>query len=887
MICNHCPLTLELMLQASATRASKIDGCSEAPSTVTIDKIKYDESKRDAYRENLLTLLDSVYIDPDPECCLASALQSCIAQAALTSFGRPRKHPMQKVNQKWYDAECKRARAALRQHSEDLHEHAAKLKSYKQLLRRKRRAWERTAQQNLCEMASRNPQSFWRQYKERQSSKCNIPKEQWKASFEALYKAPKAPTAASTDDISAIPVNPPQSPTPDLKAESRIDASEAAIDFLNAVITREDVTAALKRLKRRKAAGVDGIRAEFILDASDILLNPLVQTFNQVLDKGVPTAWCTGLIHPIFKAGDPDDPSNYRGITVVVILAKLYAMVLEARASAWAEHWKCRAKGQAGFRKDFRTTDQVFLIQTLTQQAKNAKRKLYTCFVDFKKAFDLVPRPTLWRVLEDRGMGGKILTSLRSMYAADKACVLTKDGPTELFECGIGVKQGCPASPLLFSLYLDELEKLLEEAAADIDCPRLTGILLAILLFADDIALFSYSASGLQKQLDILSSFCAKRGLTVNVKKTKILVFEPRKSRVPSFFFNGDIIEQVDEFKYLGVLMHCTKGLSPAIEYLCKAAKRAMFGVQRRCQQLKIHDPVLKCKLFDTLVKPILCYCCEVWSVLGTKTALESMERIQLGFLKILLGVQVHTKTLHVLAEFGRYPLHVTWQSQAAKYLQRLESLSPDRILAQAFITDSKLPKKLSWQSRLVTQLHPFLVAAPTEEHPERQSYSLHAACSAHVAQLQSDPSSKTEVYRDIKVGYSCEPYIQHCSNKHLRRIIAQFRTGSHWLNIETGRHQGIARQDRTCQMCNYRVLNPGLPAAQFDSFDSDEDADDPIEDEHHVIFACSGYVYARQLFQDLFSGSTSTVGQFLSQPNPNRVAKFLTWVRSMRLNRA
>ena len=88
--------------------------------------------------------------------------------------------------------------------------------------------------------------------------------------------------------------------------------------------------------------------------------------------------------------------------------------------------------------------------------------------------------------------------------------------------------------------------------------------------------------------------------------------------------------------------------------------------------------------------------------------------------------------------------------------------------------------------------------------------------------------------------------------------------------------------------MCNHRVLNPGLPAAQFDSFDSDEDADidEPIEDEHHVIFACSGYVYARQLFPDLFSKTTS-VGHFLSQPNPNRVAKFLTWVRSIRLNRA
>ncbi len=81
--------------------------------------------------------------------------------------------------------------------------------------------------------------------------------------------------------------------------------------------------------------------------------------------------------------------------------------------------------------------------------------------------------------------------------------------------------------------------------------------------------------------------------------------------------------------------------------------------------------------------------------------------------------------------------------------------------------------------------------------------------------------------------------------------------------------------------------MNPGLPAAQFDSFDSDEDADDPIEDEHLIIIACSGYVDARQLFHDLFGESTSIVGQFLSQPNPNRVAKYLTWARSMRLNHA
>ena len=72
----------------------------------------------------------------------------------------------------------------------------------------------------------------------------------------------------------------------------------------------------------------------------------------------------------------------------------------------------------------------------------------------------------------------------------------------------------------------------------------------------------------------------------------------------------SDVIEQVVEFKYryLGMLMHSTKELGPAIDYPRVAAKRAMFGLQRRCQQLRIHDADLKCKLFDTLVKPILCY---------------------------------------------------------------------------------------------------------------------------------------------------------------------------------------------------------------------------------------------------------------------------------------
>ena len=111
------------------------------------------------------------------------------------------------------------------------------------------------------------------------------------------------------------------------------------------------------------------------------------------------------------------------------------------------------------------------------------------------------------------GINDNILDSLKSMYAQHEACVMTQEGLTEVFRCTAGAEQGCPASPLLFGLYIDALEALLKEEAGDIDAPTLGSMLVAVLLFAEDIALFSYSPRGLQKQLDILCpwAFCRRR----------------------------------------------------------------------------------------------------------------------------------------------------------------------------------------------------------------------------------------------------------------------------------------------------------------------------------------------------------------------------------------
>jgi hypothetical protein len=181
------------------------------------------------------------------------------------------------------------------------------------------------------------------------------------------------------------------------------------------------------------------------------------------------------------------------------------------------------------------------------------------------------------------------------MYRQDQACLHhLKEGLAPTFLCRIGVKQRCPLSPLLFGLFIDGIEKWLN--ALEGDAPPLLGKLtVRLLLYADDLVLMSYTPAGLQKQLDVLQAFCCERQLIVNVKKTKVIVFEARKSMCQAFQYEGEAIEQLNSFKYLGVELHGTKGMQAVIQRLAMSGKKAVFALRRKCAELRIFDPTLQC----------------------------------------------------------------------------------------------------------------------------------------------------------------------------------------------------------------------------------------------------------------------------------------------------
>ena len=205
---------------------------------------------------------------------------------------------------------------------------------------------------------------------------------------------------------------------------------------------------------------------------------------------------------------------------------------------------------------------------------------LYCCFVDFKKAFDTVPRGLLWQVLETVGIRGPILDCIKSLNCHDSAAVRTQEGVSDIFDCLMGVKQGCPLSATLFGLFVDGLEQHLMDTVGH-DAPSLSGALIPLLLYAGDLTIMSTTPAGLQRQLNALQLFCEQRQLTVNLAKTKVVTFGSR-ARCQAFTFNGNEAERVQSYKYLGFEFRATKNLSHGVSKLVVAANKAMHAMNCR-----------------------------------------------------------------------------------------------------------------------------------------------------------------------------------------------------------------------------------------------------------------------------------------------------------------
>ncbi|KAI3432899.1 hypothetical protein D9Q98_010481 [Chlorella vulgaris] len=295
----------------------------------------------------------------------------------------------------------------------------------------------------------------------------------------------------------------------------------------------------------------------------------------------------------------------------------------------------------------------------------------------------------LWAALQRAGIGGTMLQAIQAMYADVPVCVRTEEGLSGCFQSVLGVKQGCPLSPLLFGIFLDDFEGHIQQLGDAAALPQLAGRTVPPLLFADDMFLLSSSASGLQAQLHALQDYCNAKKLTVNAKKTQVMIMRPgggsgngKLAAGESFEYAGLPLEVASSTKYLGLTfsqLSKQHGFASCADVLAKAGRQAMFAMRRRAWELGACLVEQQCMLFDVFVKPVLSYGCELWGVdVLLRPDCSSVERVHRWFCRRVQGLPKQVTAAISLAELGRQPLQSFWIQQLVRFWNRLQNSAAD-----------------------------------------------------------------------------------------------------------------------------------------------------------------------------------------------------------------
>jgi hypothetical protein len=385
---------------------------------------------------------------------------------------------------------------------------------------------------------------------------------------------------------------------------------------LNVSFTTDEVLRAIKRLKRNKSpCPVDNLLNEFIIETSDILIGHITDCFNKIFDSGhFPKAWSYGYIVPLHKKGDKNDPNNYRGITLLSNFGKLFTSVLTKRVENWAEENKIQTDVQFGFRSGVSTVDAIFTLQSLVEYTLSKQSRLYCAFIDLKKAFDSVYRNALWFKLFNMGLDGKLLSIFKDMYCTVKSCIKHCNTLSDFFDISVGLRQGQNNSPILFALFLKDIESFIKYDTEGDFGLNLFDLSFVILLFADDMVLIGKSVEELQTSLTNLFNYCEKWGLEVNTEKTKTMVFRKRGpiKNTEKWSYNNIELQNVDNFNYLGVVLNYTGGFQLNSQHVVGKAVKAQNVLLLNVNKYDV-TPRIALQLFDAFVSATLNYSCAVW----------------------------------------------------------------------------------------------------------------------------------------------------------------------------------------------------------------------------------------------------------------------------------
>ena len=702
-------------------------------------------------------------------------------------------------------------------------------------------------QNKILDLNTNNPKEFWRKINELgpTSKPKDIPIEiiksdgtvsnqledvlqKWKNDYEKLFAENVNP---SFDEAFLQDVK-----TENELSEANMFTSNTTppegIDIMNDPISIQEVAKAVAAAKNDKAAGCDGLPSEVY--KNDISIELLHKLFNACFTSGmIPSVWNRAVIKPLPKGttNDPRIPLNYRGISLLCTMYKLYSTVINYRVSAWMESDSKFVEEQNGFRHKRSCMEHIYSLTSIIRNRKNANKSTHTCFIDMKKAFDSVNHACLFNEVLQYGVRDRLYYSIKSLYTSPVSAVKVNNHITEWFNVKTGVRQGDNLSTTLFAMFINDLAIELKQTGCGIP---INDIKVCILFYADDIVILGENEQELQRLLDVVHSWTSKWRLLINGDKTKIIHFRPKSMQRTNFQFKcgSNIIAYTDAYPYLGCELNEHLDFTSTANLLAGAAGRAVGSIVNKHKVSGgLHYDVFK-KIYDTCVSPIMDYCGAVW---GFKDYAKC-NTVQNRALRSFLGVHRYAPNLAIQGDTGWTPPIIRRRLDMIKFWHRIISMPDTRLPKQIFRWESHIGKN-NWYTDLkkvfISIGKPELIDADGPNDVQIKNLTQDAVkllTEREQRHWQNDleKSPKLRTYRLCKNNWGGENYLKTNLTRQQRSLFCQLRCGILPLHIETGRYgpKPLKPEERICKLCNTEP-----------------------ETEFHYLYKCNAYTQSRNEF--------------------------------------
>ena len=811
---DHRPLTCQFLVHGLPHLDTRLPGHA-ARQRDDQPRLKWKQDTRHRYVTNLLenisaqqTFYEAIQEDNADSACdiFVSYIQRAAEMADMVSGRKPHRARIGLPTAPWFDGTCRAYKADIRHHIKQRLPVADLKRAYSRYCRMRKRAHQKYKAQEVVNLIdSRNVDAYKVMRLRKHQLTTPIPADIWTQHLQQHFaethqgsnsrghthaRLPPNHQALS-DQLRSRLVTPSEiatPPGPGGRYRQRSDNAEPPVqpnsyNIPDTATLTFYVQRNVSRMNTDSSPGFDILSTPFIKHAerdyttdrgkrqTENVLLPLLTDFSRLLLSAgaLPQSWKKTKITPVHKRNALTDPRSYRMLAINGCLYRLYANVVRDILTAWALTEGKIPDTQFGFCPTRNTNQPLFILRHALSAAKRSKKKLYTVFLDLQAAYDNVQRNTLWEHLEKLKTPGYLLRAIMAMYQGGVYVLVDGDKMSGKVAPNKGLKQGCPLSPLLYTLFTNDMDRFLDTGRGAVTAIETTKV--PHCDYADDTMILANSAEHVQFQLDRFHEYAQYKDLTVNTEKTKVLVFfSSDTTHMPTFVYAGRGLEVVSEFKYLGLLLRRDGKMIAATNQMA----RKFWGGIARVQKAGAELGILNRKhamlwLFQAFALTAGLYGCQVWATdkLSYESSMKTKAHVyHAGFLKSLLGVKKATESRCLLRETGQMPLYFYWFRCIMRFWNSLLGTHND-LLSGVVQADMRLAdREDSWTYQVITALNGV---------PNGQQFAAAVRSGTKVTMKDMESVLREQIIQDWRSLDNLNPQEAHSSSRIMRTYHTHF----------------------------------------------------------------------------------------------------------------